>query len=64
METPSPDGPAQLGPVQPSCTDEVLLVVPYWLTQTSFLELMLLDLLTQRGGTLWHPHPELWKLHV
>ncbi len=22
------------------------------------------DLLTQRRGTLWHPRPDLWKLHV
>ncbi len=22
------------------------------------------DLLSQRGGTLWHPRPDLWNLHV
>ncbi len=22
------------------------------------------DLLSQRGGTCWHPHPDLWNLHV
>ncbi len=56
--------------------EQILLVVPYWLTRTWFPELMLLvtappwqiplrkDLLTQRRGTLWHPRPDLWKLHV
>ncbi len=48
----------------------------YWPTRTWFPELMLLvtappcqiplrkDLLTQRRDTLWHPHSDLWKLHV
>ncbi len=56
--------------------EQVLLVAPYWPTRTWFPELMLLvtappwqillrkDLLTQRWGTLWHPRPDLWKLHV
>ncbi len=56
--------------------EQVLLVAPYWPTRTWFPELMLLvtappwqiplrkDLLTQRRGTLWHPRPDLWKLHV
>ncbi len=56
--------------------EQILLVAPYWPTQTWFPELMLLvtappwqiplrkDLLPQRRGTLWHPHPDLWKLHV
>ncbi len=71
-------------PSEPSRTDtevreeeeQILLVAPYWPTRTWFPELMLLvtappwqiplrkDLLTQRWGTLWHPRPDLWKLHV
>ncbi len=49
---------------------------PYWPNRTWFPELMLLatappwqiplrrDLLSQRGGTLWHPRPDLWNLHI
>ncbi len=58
--------------------EQVLLVAPYWPNRTWFpeWELMLLatappcpiplrkDLLSQRRGTLWHPRPDLWKLHV
>ena len=56
--------------------EQVLLVAPYWPTRTWFSDLTLLatappwpiplrkDLLTQRRGTLWHPRPDLWKLHV
>ena len=56
--------------------EQVLLVAPYWPTRTWFSELVLLatappwpiplrqDLLTQRWGTLWHPRPDLWRLHV
>ncbi len=56
--------------------EQILLVAPYWPTRTWFPELMLLvtappwqiplrkHLLTQRRGTLWHPRPDLWKLHV
>ncbi len=56
--------------------EQVLLVAPYWPNRTWFSELMLLatappwpiplrkDLLFQRRGTLWHPRPDLWKLHV
>ncbi len=56
--------------------EQVLLVAPYWPNRTWFTELMLLataprwqiplrrDLLSQRGGTLWHPRWNLWNLHV
>ncbi len=56
--------------------EQVLLVAPYWPNLTFFPELMLLvtappwqiplrrDLLSQRGGTLWRPRPDLWNLHV
>ncbi len=56
--------------------EQVLLVAPYWPNRTWFPELMLLatappwpiplrkDPLSQRRGTLWHPRPDLWKLHV
>ncbi len=56
--------------------EQVLLVWPYWPNRTWFPELILLatappwqiplrrDLLSQRGGTLWHPLPDLWNLHV
>ncbi len=56
--------------------EQVLLVAPYWPSRTWFSELMLLatappwpiplrkDLLSQRRGTLWHPRPDLWKLHI
>ena len=56
--------------------EQVLLVAPYWPNRTWFPELVLLatappwpiplreDLLSQRRGTLWHPRPDLWKLHV
>ncbi|KAI2667386.1 hypothetical protein H4Q32_003854 [Labeo rohita] len=56
--------------------EQVLLVAPYWPTQTWFANLMLLatappwkiplrkDLLSQGMGTIWHPHPDLWNLHV
>ncbi len=56
--------------------EQVLLVAPYWPNRTWFPELMLLatappwqiplrsDLFSQRGGTLWHPRPDLWNLHV
>ncbi len=56
--------------------EQVLLVAPYWPNRTWFPELMLLatappwpiplrkDLLSQRRGTLWHPRPDVWKLHV
>ncbi len=38
--------------------EQILLVAPYW--QIPLRK----DLLTQRRGTLWHPRPDLWKLHV
>ena len=56
--------------------EQVLLVAPYWPTRTWFSELMLLvtappwriplrrDLLSQGLGTIWHPRPDLWNLHV
>lgn len=56
--------------------EQVLLVAPYWPTRTWFSELMLLvtappwriplrrDLLSQGPGTIWHPRPDLWNLHV
>ncbi len=56
--------------------EQVLLVAPYWATRTLFSELMLLatappwriplrkDLLSQGLGTIWHPRPDLWTLHV
>ena len=56
--------------------EQVLLVAPYWPTRTWFSELMLLvtappwriplrrDLLSQGLGTIWHPHPDPWNLHV
>ncbi len=56
--------------------EQVLLVVPFWPTRTWFPELILLataplwriplrkDLLSQGLGTIWHPCPDLWNLHV
>ncbi|XP_051505143.1 uncharacterized protein LOC127412641, partial [Myxocyprinus asiaticus] len=56
--------------------EQVVLVAPYWPTQTWFSDLTLLatappwqiplrkDLLSQGRGTLWHPRPDLWNLHV
>ncbi len=56
--------------------EQVLLMAPYWPNRTWFPELMLLatappwqiplrrDLLSQREGTLWHPRPDLWNLHI
>ncbi len=56
--------------------EQVLLVAPYWPTRTWFPELILLttappwriplrkDLLSQGLGTIWHPRPDLWNLHV
>ncbi len=56
--------------------EQVQLVAPYWPSRTKFPELMLLvrappwpiplrkNLLSQRWGTLWHPRPDFWKLHV
>ncbi|KAL0195457.1 hypothetical protein M9458_009029, partial [Cirrhinus mrigala] len=65
-------------PSEPPCTDpeQVFLVAPYWPTWTWFADLMLLatappwkiplrkDLLSQGMGTIWHPRPDLWNLHV
>ncbi len=56
--------------------EQVLLVAPLWPTRTWFPELISLatvppwriplrkDLLSQGLGTIWHPHPDLWNLHV
>ncbi|XDV11895.1 hypothetical protein PO909_000690 [Leuciscus waleckii] len=56
--------------------EQVILVAPYWPNRTWFSELVLLatappwpiplrkDLLSQGRGTLWHPRPDLWNLHV
>ncbi|XDV30104.1 hypothetical protein PO909_033091 [Leuciscus waleckii] len=56
--------------------EQVILVAPYWHNRTWFPELVLLatatpwpiplrkDLLSQGRGTLWHPRPDLWNLHV
>ncbi len=54
----------------------LLLIAPFWPSQTWFSELTLLlyrppwkitirrDLLSQLQGKIWHPRPELWKLWV
>ncbi len=56
--------------------EQVLLVAPHWPTQTWFPELITLmtappwriplrrELLSQGLGTIWHPCPDLWNLHV
>ncbi len=56
--------------------EQVLLVAPHWPTRTWFPELIALatvppwriplrkDLLSQGLGTIWHPRPDLWNLHV
>ncbi len=56
--------------------EQVTLVAPYWPNRTWFSDLTLLatappwqiplrkDLLSQGRGTLWHPRPDLWNLHV
>ncbi len=56
--------------------EQVLLVAPFWPTRTWLPELILLatappwriplrkDLLSQGLGTIWHPRPDLWNLHV
>ncbi len=56
--------------------EQVLLVAPHWPTRIWFPELISLatappwriplrkDLLSQGLGTIWHPHLDLWNLHV
>ncbi len=56
--------------------EQVLLVAPHWPNRTWFPELISLatappwriplrkDLLSQGLGTIWHPRPDLWNLHV
>ena len=56
--------------------EQILLVAPYWPNRVWFSELVLLspvppwriplrkDLLSQGKGTIWHPRPDLWNLHV
>lgn len=54
----------------------VLLIAPLWPSRTWFPELVELlktapwpitltkDLFTQADGSIWHPRPDLWALHV
>ncbi|KAL0150580.1 hypothetical protein M9458_054173 [Cirrhinus mrigala] len=56
--------------------EQILLVALFWPNRTWFLELVLLssippwcvplrkDLLSQGKGTIWHPRPDLWNLHL
>ncbi len=50
--------------------EQVLLVAPHWPTRTWFPELISLAtvppwrILSQGLGTIWHPRPDLWNLHV
>ncbi|KAL0191950.1 hypothetical protein M9458_010246, partial [Cirrhinus mrigala] len=56
--------------------EQILLVAPFWPNRTWFSELMLLssippwciplsmDFLSQEKGTIWHPRPDLWNLHL
>ncbi len=56
--------------------EQVLLVAPHWPTRTWFPKLISLatappwhiplrkDLPSQGLGTIWHPRPDLWNLHV
>ncbi len=56
--------------------EQVLLVATHWPTRTWFPELISLatappwriplrkDLFSQGLGTIWHPRPDLWNLHV
>ncbi len=56
--------------------EQVLLLAPHWPTRTWFPKLISLvtappwriplrkDLLSQGLGTIWHPRPDLWNLHV
>ncbi len=58
------------------CGLRLLLVAPFWPSQTWFSELVSLlegdpweipvrkDLLCQLQGRIWHPSPEIWKLWV
>ncbi len=58
------------------CGARLLLIAPFWPSQTWFSELTPLlyrppweipirrDLLSQLQGKIWHPQPELWKLWV
>ncbi len=55
---------------------KLILIAPLWRNQPWALELFQLlkvaqwpiplrrDLLSQENGTIWHPQPELWALHV
>ncbi len=55
---------------------KLILIAPLWRNQTWVSELFQLlkaapwpiplrqDLLSQANGTIWHPRPELWALHV
>lgn len=56
--------------------EQVLMVAPYWLNKIWFSGLMLMVsaphwriplwryFLSQGQGTIWHPHSDLWNLHV
>ncbi len=67
--------PSVLGRVNESSL-RLLLVAPFWPSQTWFSELIPLlyqlpweipirqDLLSQLQGKIWHPQPEIWKLWV
>ncbi len=62
--------------VQSDKVKQLLLVAPWWPTQSWFSDLVSLstgpsweisqrhDLLTQAQGTIWHPRADLWRLWV
>ncbi len=72
----SPSEPSRTDTYDREDEEQVLLVGSYWSTLTWFPKLMLhatappwqiplrRDLLSQRGGTLWHPCPDVWNLHM
>ncbi len=68
--------PVVLLRVRSDSVEHLLLVAPWWPTQSWFSDLISLSvgppweiplrhhLLTQAWGTIWHPRPDLWKLWV
>ncbi|XP_016150619.1 uncharacterized protein [Sinocyclocheilus grahami] len=66
--------PAVLFRIRSERVEHLLLVAPWWPTQSWFSDLVSLlagppwevplrhDLLMQAWGMIWHPRPELWKL--
>ncbi len=68
--------PIKLIPAVLCRVNSLLLIAPFWPSQTWFSELTHLlyrppweipirrDLLSQLQGKIWHPQPELWKLWV